>query len=801
MSSKIKSKSLNKFQPSIVTILPFLHNKQISNFKYIIFILLLSIMTLQAQVNPVSPAQGFSTFIEGDATLKASETESNIAIGGNLNLNSGTAYQISTITAGSVFFGSDTKPTSLLINGTINFNGGNLVQVNQNGWVKVGNCSGVTVYDVDNNSVPTNTQVTSGAFNSMPRIQLNSRQPANTVCQSNLIDFNAAFATIRSYSAGLAACTENLYFVDANENPLPNPNNPPATTKVLLASNTINIINTTPDALDNILDLIFQNLSANSPIIFNVDGGGNNFTWNVPNFAGTNPNYIFWNFINIPNLTFIGGNTVDGTVYAPNTHLFKNNSGNIQGSIIVQTLTHLSGEIHEYPWTLNLPLCTPICNGTDTDNDGVPDMCDNDDDNDGILDENEGCIGIIPPPIPGTVLGGDLLLDSVNFSAASGAIVAISTVTNYVAMQNPIGAIEPSGQTFISGYDAFSGLGSVIMNFNNPSTFQIIDEFIVRIQYYNSIANIRNTSVYVSNPKITLQTDVGNFTLIDTLTYSDKVTLSNQNWIPIEFRVPINANQVTINAITLQLESMNGGIGAVFDPASREVFGFGIDFIGSDIYCRDTDNDGIADAIDLDSDGDGCFDVIESGGTDANNDGKLDGTSFDSNGLVTGGTGGYNGTNGNEYQATQLTVTTDPNNQTVKGGNAVSFNVGVTADNTTSYNNGTPIYSTSGSANTGLQYQWYLGNPNTGGTILTNNAIFGGTNTATLTINNTENMNGNEFCVLVTHQNNVCINEIRCATLTLTENCSNSIDDDGDGLIDCADPDCILPAPQAIIMD
>jgi hypothetical protein len=41
---------------------------------------------------------------------------------------------------------------------------------------------------------------------------------------------------------------------------------------------------------------------------------------------------------------------------------------------------------------------------------------------------------------------------------------------------------------------------------------------------------------------------------------------------------------------------------------------------------RDTDGDGIADYIDLDSDNDGINDVREAGGTDANGDGKADGT-------------------------------------------------------------------------------------------------------------------------------------------------------------------------------
>lgn len=46
----------------------------------------------------------------------------------------------------------------------------------------------------------------------------------------------------------------------------------------------------------------------------------------------------------------------------------------------------------------------------------------------------------------------------------------------------------------------------------------------------------------------------------------------------------------------------------------------------------DTDGDGIPDALDLDSDNDGILDVIEAGGTDANNDGKQDGTDSDGDG-------------------------------------------------------------------------------------------------------------------------------------------------------------------------
>ena len=53
----------------------------------------------------------------------------------------------------------------------------------------------------------------------------------------------------------------------------------------------------------------------------------------------------------------------------------------------------------------------------------------------------------------------------------------------------------------------------------------------------------------------------------------------------------------------------------------------------------DSDNDGTPDHLDADSDGDGCYDALEAGYIDADNDGQLDGTGYDTNRLITGGDG------------------------------------------------------------------------------------------------------------------------------------------------------------------
>jgi hypothetical protein len=68
------------------------------------------------------------------------------------------------------------------------------------------------------------------------------------------------------------------------------------------------------------------------------------------------------------------------------------------------------------------------------------------------------------------------------------------------------------------------------------------------------------------------------------------------------------------------------------------------------IDAYDTDKDGIINQFDLDSDNDGIPDIIENGGTDANNDGKVDGTTdLDADGLrdaVDANTSGAAGSNG-----------------------------------------------------------------------------------------------------------------------------------------------------------
>jgi len=104
---------------------------------------------------------------------------------------------------------------------------------------------------------------------------------------------------------------------------------------------------------------------------------------------------------------------------------------------------------------------------------------------------------------------------------------------------------------------------------------------------------------------------------------------------------------------------------------------------------RDTDGDGFEDRIDLDADGDGCFDVTEAGFTDDNGDGMLGDfpITVDANGQVTSGSDGYTPPNDLDVSGTPdfqeagaaATITTEPTDQDLIIG-VSTFSVVATAD-------------------------------------------------------------------------------------------------------------------------
>tara|TARA_R110002051_G_scaffold90356_5_gene159136 strand:+ start:2033 stop:4510 length:2478 start_codon:yes stop_codon:yes gene_type:complete len=163
----------------------------------------------------------------------------------------------------------------------------------------------------------------------------------------------------------------------------------------------------------------------------------------------------------------------------------------------------------------------------------------------------------------------------------------------------------------------------------------------------------------------------------------------------------------------------------------------------------DVDNDGIPNHFDLDSDGDGCNDVVEAGFTDDNYDGILADlpTSVDVTGQVTG-TGrvdGYttpadadtSGTADFLEAGAAPSIDTHPGNVTTFSGAGASFSV--TANNTDTY-------------------QWQLSTD--GGVIfsdLADGATYTGSLTANLTLNSVDlSMNNYHYRVIVFNSAYIC---------------------------------------------
>jgi len=238
----------------------------------------------------------------------------------------------------------------------------------------------------------------------------------------------------------------------------------------------------------------------------------------------------------------------------------------------------------------------PKCS-KDTDKDEVCDAVDLDDDNDGILDVKECMTSNFYWSTPPTING----------KTATGKINTVNyTYTSTVNIQT-----TPT----IYSYGTF------------PSSFNIPNTTVIRNDFIST--NTIKFSQPVLNPTLVFSS-IGN---------------GGQN-VPIKFSNPVEvlfqSGGVTVNSST-QISGqegyvvlrMNGTYSQIsFDYLADEGyvnFSFGADFA---TFC-DTDNDGIPNYLDTDSDGDGCADAIEGGASFKTSDLTTDALSgaVDANGV------------------------------------------------------------------------------------------------------------------------------------------------------------------------
>jgi gliding motility-associated-like protein len=153
-----------------------------------------------------------------------------------------------------------------------------------------------------------------------------------------------------------------------------------------------------------------------------------------------------------------------------------------------------------------------------------------------------------------------------------------------------------------------------------------------------------------------------------------------------------------------------------------------------------TDGDATNNYLDLESDSDGCNDVIEAGFTDANNDGILGNslpTTVNNNGIVTNGVG-YTTPNPNYIITAPISVTTQPADEVTCELQSATFTLIPAVAITT--------------------YQWELSVDNgLTWTTVVNNTTYSGATTIALTVNSVSpTMNGYKYRVFLNRVGNSC---------------------------------------------
>jgi len=189
---------------------------------WMLSILISSLPFFAIAQNPLSSVGKFNVFTQGNATLTNNESEGPVAIGGNLTV--GGNYQITTVNVGDLKVGN--IPIGLVVGGGVTLTSGQL-QMNSQGYVKIGNCTGLTVWYKDNNDAFSPIRITKnteGYASPSSWIQINTQadgwagyaQPNqvsstnNPVCETTSVNFTSAFTTLKANSSSLAQCSGML---------------------------------------------------------------------------------------------------------------------------------------------------------------------------------------------------------------------------------------------------------------------------------------------------------------------------------------------------------------------------------------------------------------------------------------------------------------------------------------------------------------------------------------------------------------------------------------------------------------
>ncbi len=409
--------------------------------------------------------------------------------------------------------------------------------------------------------------------------------------------------------------------------------------------------------------------------------------------------------------------------------------------------------------TIDEPCADPT--GVDTDGDGINDVCDLDDDNDGILDTVERAKTVL------WVTQGTPETEEQNTIDKLTALGYTVTVVD----DNVGGNANDFSVTFlyedVNSGTAYANVANLSTTTNGVITSEnaLFDE-ILGTSGATGNTNTNFINITDNTHPITSNLPLGNYDVGDAAFYVNNV-VSGQ-------KLGNHPNGQAVLIVWEEGDAMDTGIA----PGRRTVLPLtnstgGFNSNGEDLLVNaiiwtgniDTDEDGIADHLDSDSDADGCNDAIEaysnlSADPDSNDyygtgnpppvntDGTVVAASYQ-----TPADNDSNGTYDFQEAGTAPSISSQPANLTICPGCSGTFSV--TASNSDGY-----------------QWQTFNG---TSWVDLTDSGIHSGTTTSTLNITNaTPSDNGNQYRVLVSNSLFICTTIISNTTI-LTVNVSSVI--------------------------
>ncbi|PCI35663.1 MAG: hypothetical protein COB60_01725, partial [Flavobacteriaceae bacterium] len=397
---------------------------------------------------------------------------------------------------------------------------------------------------------------------------------------------------------------------------------------------------------------------------------------------------------------------------------------------------------------------------SDSDGDGVNDICDLDDDNDGILDsiENSNCTSVV-----------EKILLFEDFGTGKRTSTPYTTYTykvggntidgTYAIVQHP----KPDAATYRGWTTQGDHTG------DTDGRMMVINAAYTKGEFYRRtldvtpnvdlkvdlwILNVIDRGYNLINPNVTF--------LFQDMTKNDiggsvkREIAENGQWNNYQLSInPGNRTQVQIVLIN-NAEGGNGNDLALDDIKVTQ------------LLC-DTDGDGIPDYLDTDSDNDGCPDATEGASkiaTTATLTGGSNGGSSDNLGTIVDGVGDRYGvptvtdspqaTTSYVTTATKIETTIQPTAKSVCLGSDVAFTAEIASISTTVFNDdGTPDYkaNTAISNTAGLVYQWEVQNLGKG----TWSPITGKKTTALTLTKPKSSDSTNKYRLVVTSRFNDCV--------------------------------------------